>query len=373
MSLFGSVRRGSREVGITDAQDPQGAVALDGSMGEGGGQILRTALTLSLITGRPFTVSNIRANRTPPGLRAQHLSCVRGAQMLGGGAGTGAQVGSRELSFEPGTPRAGDYLVEVGTAGSTPLLLQCLFFPLALAGGGTLALRGGTHLPHSPTHHYLTFIWAPAMAAFGLRVDLELRAAGFYPEGGGELIARVHAASEAPRRVDLPSRGTLREVHVTSFVGGLPFHIAERQAKAAVSALREGGIHGEAEKLPLVSPRSRGSTVFVRAQFEHTCAGFSAIGERGRPAEEVGRDAAAQLLEFMASQGAIDEHLADQILLPAALLAAGRLNGPAGTTQFTTARVTDHLTTNAEVLRRFLPVEIAVAPTGEVSVSPRDR
>ncbi len=345
-------------------------VVLDGGAGEGGGQILRTALSLSLITGRPFRIFDIRKNRTPPGLRAQHLSCVRGAELLGGGAGSGAQVGSRELSFQPGTPRAGDYLLEVGTAGSTPLLLQCLFFPLALAGGGTLILRGGTHLPHSPTHHYLTFIWAPVMAAFGLKVELELRAAGFYPEGGGELFARVHPLGDAPSSVSLPSRGNLREVHVTSFVAGLPFHIAERQAKAASSSLREGGIYCEAEKLPLVSTRSRGSTVFVRAQFEHTCAGFSAIGERGRRAEDVGKDAAAQLLDFMASSGAIDEHLADQILLPAALLAAGTLGGAKGTTRFSTSRVTDHLTTNAQVLQRFLPVRIEVEPGGEVTVAP---
>jgi RNA 3'-terminal phosphate cyclase (ATP) len=345
-------------------------VHLDGSEGEGGGQILRTALSLSLVTGRPFELRHIRARRDPPGLRAQHLSCVRGAEILGGTATSSLQVGARELRFSPGAPRAGDYLVEVGTAGATPLLMQCLFFPLALAGGGTLALRGGTHVPHSPSHHYLAWIWAPAMAAFGLRVDLELRSAGFYPEGGGELIARVHAAGSAPTRVALPSRGTLREVHVTSFVAGLPFTIAERQAQAAVATLREGGIHGEVEKLPLAATRSRGSAVFVRAQFEHTAAGFSSIGERGRPAEEVGRDAAAQLVEFMASPGAIDEHLADQLLLPAALLAGGRLGGAPGTTQFTTARVTDHLTTNARVLERFLPVRIAIAPTGEVTVAP---
>ncbi len=349
--------------------DGTGQVVLDGSDGEGGGQILRSALSLSLICGRPFEIQNIRANRRPPGLRPQHLACVRGAQRLCGGQVEGAAVGASSLRFEPGETRAGDYLLEVGTAGSTPLLLQCLFFPLSLAGGGTLALRGGTHVPHSPTHHYLTWIWRPAMAAFGLGLDLELRAAGFYPEGGGELIARVQAPEAAPRTVSLPSRGTLREVHVTSFVAGLPFHIAERQALAAEGVLREAGIHGELEKLPLPSGRSRGTSVFVRAQFEHTAAGFSALGERGRPAEDVGRDAASQLVAFMASPGALDEHLADQLLLPAALLAAGRL-GERGTTQLTTAKVTPHLTTNARVIERFLPVKVDVADDGAVTVQP---
>lgn len=345
-------------------------VKLDGSEGEGGGQILRTALSLSLITGRPFEITRIRANRKPPGLRAQHLACVRGAEAISGATSEGASVGASELRFTPAPARAGDYLLEIGTAGSTPLLLQCLFFPLVLAGGGTLTLRGGTHLPKSPTYHYLCWIWAPTMAAFGLHAEMQLRAAGFYPKGAGEIVARIHqSADPAPERVELPARGTIHDVHVTSFVAGLPFHIAERQANAAVAHLREQGIHCEAEKLPMPATISVGSTVFVRAQFEHTAAGFSALGERGRPAEEVGRDAAEQLSDFMASGGALDEHLADQLLLPAALLAAGQLGPTRGSTRFTTSRVTDHLTTNARVLERFLPVAISIGADGEVHLN----
>ena len=352
--------------------DPGGSsakVILDGSEGEGGGQILRTALSLSLATGRPFEVTRIRANRKQPGLRPQHLACVRGAEAVGGSA-EGASVGSNALAFTPAAARAGDYLFEVGSAGSTSLLLQCLFFPLALAGGGTLTLRGGTHVSNSPTYNYLAWIWGPTMAAFGLGMDLQLRDAGFYPEGGGEVQARVARPTEAPTRVELPSRGTLRDVHVTSMVGGLPFHVAERQAKAAAQVLRESGIHCETEKLPLSVTRSVGTTVFVRAQFENTAAGFSALGERGRPAEAVGREAAEQLTAFMATGGALDEHLADQILVPAGLLAAGRLGAPAET-RFTTAAVTGHLTTNAGVLERFLPVRIDVSPSADVHVRPK--
>ena len=346
-------------------------VELDGSEGEGGGQILRTALSMSLITGRPFEITRIRAHRRPPGLRPQHLACVRGAEAISGGRSEGAHVNAERLVFEPGPTRAGDYELDVGSAGSTPLLLQCLFFPLAVAGGGSFILRGGTHLPHSPTYHYLSWIWAPTVAAYGLGIDLQLRYAGFYPQGGGELHATVAPPGEAPSRVDLPARGTLRDVHVTSFVGGLPFHIAERQAKAAVTSLREHGIHCEAEKLPLPTMRSVGTTVFVRAQFENTAAGFSALGERGRRAEEVGQDAAAQMVDFMQSPGALDEHLADQILIPAALLAAGRLGaGTPGETLFTTSRVTEHLTTHARVLERFLPIRIEVSPSAEIRVRP---
>jgi RNA 3'-terminal phosphate cyclase (ATP) len=349
-------------------------IHLDGSEGEGGGQILRTALSASLITGRPFEIVRIRARRKQPGLRPQHLACVRGAEAITGGAASseGAQVGAERLVFEPAPVKAGDYLLEIGTAGSTPLLLQCLFYPLVLAGGGSLTLKGGTHLPHSPTYHYLSWIWAPTMAAYGLPVDLRLRYAGFYPKGAGEVSAHLLPRTEPPLRVELPARGTLQEVHVTSFVGGLSFDIAERQAKSAVALLRGKGIPSQVEKLPLPVTVSVGTSVFVRAQFEHTAAGFSALGERGRRAEEVGEDAASQLSAFMETAGALDEHLADQILVPAALLAGGLLGPVRGQTRFTTSRVTDHLLTNARVLERFFDVVVAVdAASGEVRVAAR--
>ncbi|MCP3103899.1 RNA 3'-phosphate cyclase [Myxococcus sp. K15C18031901] len=356
---------------MSGTQEPEhGWVRLDGSEGEGGGQILRSALSLSLITGRPFHLTRLRARREPSGLRPQHLACVRGAEALGG-TSEGASVGASELSFTPSPVRAGDYLVEVGTAGSTPLLFQCLVYPLALAGGGRLTLRGGTHLPHSPSFHYLATVWQPVARAYGLPVQLTMPHAGFYPEGAGEMVAEVGAPQEPPLLVELPARGMLREVHVSSFVGGLPFGIAERQSRAAVVALRERGILAEAENRPLPVSRSTGTVTFVLAQFEHTIAGFTALGERGRPAEDVGREAGEELVRFMETGGALDEHLADQILLPAALLASGRL-GPAspGTTRFTAARVTDHLTTHARVVERFLPVRVRVDGAGAVEVSP---
>ena len=345
---------------------------LDGSFGEGGGQILRSALSLSLVTGRPFRLRNIRANRKPPGLRPQHLACVRGAEALSQSRSEGAEVGSAELFFTPGPVKPGEYLLEVGTAGSTPLLLQCLFFPLALAGGGTLTLRGGTHVPHSPPYHYLAWVWLPVVSAFGFRGQVHLRHAGFYPQGAGEIRAVVEPCVEPPNLVDLPARGTLTEVRVTSCVAGLPLEIAERQGRAAVAALRERGIACDAENLPLPTTRSQGTAVFIRAEFENTMACFSALGEKGKRAEVVGREAADGLARFMESAGAIDAHLGDQILLPAALLAAGRL-GPSnpGTTRYTTAEVTAHLTTNAWVLEQFLPVKIAVAEGGLVTVAPR--
>lgn len=351
-----------------------GEVVLDGSSGEGGGQILRTALSLSLCTGRPFRISQIRANRKPPGIRPQHLACVRGAEAISGATSEGAEVGASELFFRPARVKPGEYLLEVGTAGSAPLLLQCLFYPLAVAGGGTLTLRGGTHLPHSPSYHYLAAIWLPMVQAYGLSAELRLAQAGFYPQGGGEIAAQVPKRAPPPRLVELPARGTLVDVDVTSFVAGLPLSIAERQGSAAVAALQRRGIYSHSENRPLKSPLSRGTAVFIRAHFENTLAGFTALGERGRPAEQVGEDAAGQLGAFMAGAGALDPHLADQILVPAALLAAGLLGEtePART-RFTTPEVTAHLTTNADVLQKFLPrIRIGVdADRGEVTVEPR--
>ena len=201
-----------------------GEVVLDGSAGEGGGQILRAALSLSLCTGRPFRISKIRAGRKPPGIRPQHLACVRGAEAISGASSEGAAVGASELLFRPAPVKPGGYLLEVGTAGSAPLLLQCLFYPLALAGGGALTLRGGTHLPHSPSYHYLAGVWLPMVQAYGFSAELRLVQAGFYPQGGGEIGARVQASVPPPGLVDLPSRGTVvsASTRKRSFASAVP-------------------------------------------------------------------------------------------------------------------------------------------------------
>ncbi len=346
-----------------------GPILLDGSEGEGGGQILRTALSLSLITGQPFRIEHIRANRSPKGLRPQHLACVRGAEALSGGSAEGASVGSDALSFRPAPVKPGDYLLEVGTAGSTPLLLQCLYYPLALAGGGTVTLRGGTHVPHSPTFDYLARVWLPMLSRYGLQGELHLRYAGFYPEGNGQIRAVVPKTGKPPASIDVVARGTLKDVDVASMVANLRLEIAERQARSAVARLREHGIHATAENLPLPSMGSTGTVVFIRAEFERSVAGFCALGEKGKRAEDVGREAAGKLADFMRSAGAVDAHMGDQILLPAALLAAGLL-GEEGHTRFTTEAVTAHLRTNAAVIERFLPVRIELGEGGSVSVSP---
>ncbi|BDG07629.1 RNA 3'-terminal phosphate cyclase [Anaeromyxobacter paludicola] len=355
------------------------SIVLDGSAGEGGGQILRTALSLSAITGRPFEIHQLRANRLKPGLRPQHREAARAIALVTGGGVEGAEVGSSHLRFRPGGPvRPGDHTFDVGTAGSTPLLFQTLCWPLALAGEAShLTLRGGTHQDYSPTFHYLALVWAPAVARLGFRFELGLRAAGFYPEGGGEFTAVVEPAHAMPP-LDLRQRGTLREVEVVSMVAGLEFAVAERQAARAVRRLRDQGVPAEASCVPAPARLSTGAHLIVVGHFERCSSGHGALGGRGESPERTADEAVGEFHEFLSGAGAVDVHLGDQLLLPAALAAAGLLSPPPGVvplTQFTVARVTPHLLTNAEVIRRFLDVEVTVSgepgQEGAVSAGPR--
>jgi RNA 3'-terminal phosphate cyclase (ATP) len=358
-----------------DAELP---IVLDGSQGEGGGQILRTALSLSAITGRPFTIVKLRAGRLKAGLRPQHREAARAVARIVDAELEGDEVGSSRLAFRPRRrPAPGEWTLDVGTAGSTPLLLQTVCWPLALAGGpSSVTLRGGTHQDHAPSFHYLALVWAPAVARLGFEVGLELQAAGFYPEGGGEFTARVEPAHAMPP-LDLRHRGTLREVEVVSMVGGLGFEIADRQASRALRRLRDSGIAAEAERVPVPARRSKGGHVLVVATFERTRSGHGAVSARERSPEQVADDAVNGFRAHLAGGAAVDRHLADQLLLPAALGAAGLVPAPAGVVpgvRYTVGAVTRHLTTNAAVIRRFLDVEIAVLgreeEEGEVRVQP---
>jgi RNA 3'-terminal phosphate cyclase (ATP) len=339
--------------------------------GTAGGQSLRTALTLSLVTQRPFRVESFCAARIAPGLRPRHLALLRAAEALGGRV-EGGQAGALAFGFHPRPVAAGNHVLELGASAPACLVFQCLFFPLALAGGGELRLVGLTHAPKGPTYHHLAWVWLPLLEAYGLRAALSLQRAGFWPEGVGEFRGEVQTPSEPPLRVEVPARGTLQDVEVRSLVGGVPFDVAARQARAAENALRERGIYSHAENLPLPVGKTPGTLVFIRAQFENTFAAFAAVGDRGAAPEEVGTKAAHALADFMQSPGALDEHLADQILLPAGLLAAGLLGASSpATTRFTAARLTPHLRVTAALLEAFLPVKVEVKEEGEVTVLPR--
>ncbi len=342
-----------------------GFLEMDGSMGEGGGQILRSALTLSALTGRPFRMTRIRANRDRPGLMPQHLAAVRAAARVCGAETHGDRKGSGDLEFIPGAIRAGHHDVDIGTAGSVTLLLHAVCYPLVQASGASeLVLLGGTHVPHSPAFHDLANAWAPWLDRLGLPVTLVLRRAGFYPAGGGEVSATVPGGAVA-RPLTALDRGGLREVIVQSGVGNLPLAIAERQRERALERLRRDrdrlqGARIESEIVPMRSP-SPGTFVTVTARFSSGPATFSALGARGKRAERVADEAVDALFAFLATRGVVDRHLADQLALPLALAP--------GTSEVRVACVTRHLETNLEVIRRFLEVSCSVdAPEGSEGV-----
>jgi len=353
-------------------------IVLDGSQGEGGGQILRTALSLAAITGKPFTISRIRASRLKPGLRPQHREATRAVARLVDAEVVGDEVGSTRLEFRPRRPApAGEWTLDVGTAGSTPLLFQTVCWPLALAGGPSfLTVKGGTHQDHAPSFHYLALVWAPAVARLGFKFGLELQGAGFYPEGGGAFTARVEPAHPMPP-LDLRHRGTLQDVEVVSMVGGLGYEIADRQASRALRGLREAGISAVAERVPVPAPLSKGGHVLIVSTFERARTGHGAVSAHERSPEQIADAAVGAFREHLAGGAAVDRHLGDQLLLPAALAAAKLVPPPPGVvpaTRYTVAAVTKHLTTNAAVIRRFLDVEIAILgreeDEGEVRVQP---
>ncbi len=320
-------------------------------MGEGGGQIVRTALTLSMVSGRAFEVINIRSGRPKPGLRPQHLEAVRACARICSAAVEGAVENSSRLRFEPGPIKPGRYRFEIRTAGSACLVLQTVYLPLALAEAESrVEIRGGTHVPWSPCYHYLERQWTPWLARLGIRVSLTLKRAGFYPEGGGEMQATIQPA-EALKGLSCISRGRVERVVGLSVACNLPGHIAERQAQSARERLSNMGLQLDI-KTSAVPAHGKGTFIVLQTEGEGGSGCYSAVGARGKPAEKVGREAARALAKYVRSDSAFDEYLADQILLPLALVPAESV--------YTTACVTNHLLTNAEVMRRFLDARIEI-------------
>lgn len=330
-------------------------IVLDGSHGEGGGQILRTALSLSLLSGRPFRIVRIRANRDKPGLRPQHLKAVEAAAVLGDAQVSDAEVGSRELVFRPGAYSPRDLAIDIGTAGSTGLVLQTLHLPLAMRAESPVrvVLTGGTFNPKAPPYLFLEHTWRAYLSAFGLPINLVMTAAGFYPRGGGQLDAWIEPAK--PGAWVQTRRGPLRRICGLAGVANLRDNIARRLRDRAIQRLEEHGLTAdlEIETVRWPSP-GQGAALGLVAEHEGTIpATFVGLGERGKPAETVADEAVDQLVAFEAvDRGAVDPHSADQILLPLAL-AEGR-------SVFTTTEITEHLRTNASTIRAFLDRPIVI-------------
>ncbi len=349
-------------------------LVIDGSYGEGGGQILRTALALSALTGRSFELVNIRAGRPKPGLAAQHLTALRATAALCDAELAGDELRSLTLQFVPRRQaRAGEYLVDVaaqregGSAGAITLVLQTLLLPLALAAGrSSLILRGGTHVPWSPSFDYVRDVWLPTLAAMGVRCEAELLRWGWYPAGGGEIRATVEGLGGGHLgpllREGYDARATVRGRAVSS---RLPVHVAERMRAHALSLLRAQGIeaHIGAEDVDAACP---GAGIFLGSHFANGHAGFSAIGRRGKSSEVVAEEAVAMLLAHRRSGAAADIHLGDQLVLPAALAASE--------SRYSVEQVSRHLTTNGWVVGKFGVAGIAITgregEADQVSVRP---
>jgi RNA 3'-terminal phosphate cyclase (ATP) len=327
-------------------------IEIDGSYGEGGGQILRTGVALSILTGKSVRFFNIRANRKPPGLKTQHQMSIQAAAALCGAKVEGAALGSTILTFRPGPVQPGEYHFDVSTlrssAGSITLIFQTLLPILSFAERPSrLILQGGTDVPWSPPADYLRAVFLPTLSPMGIQVEMEIAERGFYPIGGGRIEALVHPAALPLRPLRIDERGPLKRLRIDSAVANLPRGIAERQLASAMDLLKREGFDPEREIDFAPSP-GKGTFCFILAEFERVRVGFSSLGALGKRAERVGEEAAHAFLHYAARQGALDPHLGDQVVLYMAL-AEGR-------SVITIAEVTEHLRTNIWVIEQFLPV-----------------
>lgn len=318
---------------------------IDGSFGEGGGQILRTALSLSCIKCIPFKLYNIRKGREKPGLMPQHLTCVNAVAEISGAELNGNEIGSTELTFIPHQVKHGDYLFDIKTAGSSSLVFQTILPPLLFAGGeSTITITGGTHVPFSPPYHYISDVFIPMLGRIGINVKASIERYGFYPKGGGCVRFQILPIKELSG-LNLTERGGLKSIHGYSCVGRLPMSIAERQKNSLLKEIYPLTPEIEVSDVPSCG---EGTFVFLVADYENTIAGFSSLGMRGKKAEDVGAEVAKEFHDFERTSAALDPHLADQLVLYLAL--SGK------DSSFTTSSITQHLITNLYVIDKFVNI-----------------
>lgn len=330
-------------------------VNIDGSLGEGGGQVLRSSLSLSMAIGRPLRIENIRASRSKTGLRRQHLTAVRAAQTVTGADVHGAALGSTTLDFNPGRIRGGDYRFTVGTAGSATLVAQTVLPALILAREPSkLLLEGGTHNPRSPPFDFFEKSFLPVLRRMGVGVRAKLFRPGFFPAGGGSFSLEIDPPEGELKKIELTTRGRQRSISAQAVVANLPLHIAQRELEVVRNELDlpEAAVH--------VSEESRspgpGNVLTIVAEFENVTEVFAGFGERGVPAETVAEGAAKKAKEYLTSNVAVGPFLADQLLVPMALAGGGR---------FTTLDPSRHTLTNISVIRRFLDIRIVPQEIGD--------
>lgn len=338
-------------------------IEIDGSQGEGGGQILRTSLSLSMITGKPVKINNIRARRQKAGLLRQHLTAVLASAKISNAVVDGAELHSLELFFKPKTIKGGCYEFSIGSAGSTTLVLQTIL--PALFYGDTVSeivIKGGTHNPLAPPIDFLQLAWLPLLRKMGANIELTLDRYGFMPAGGGVLRAMIVPTALQP--IDILGKGPIHQHSVTAIISGLPRHIAERELLTVQRQL-----HWEEQTghiIQLVDDVGVGNALIIQIAGENVTEVFSSLGAVRLSAEKVANIAIREADSWLTSQAAVGEYLADQLLVPMAL---------AGKGSFTCTTLSDHLTSNAQVIEKFLPVTIDYTPLAEnciqVDIQPR--
>jgi len=325
-------------------------ITIDGSFGEGGGQILRTALGLSLVTNQPFRIEKIRAGRKNPGLLRQHLTAVNSAAMIGRAEVAGASIGSTQLTFTPGRVAHGDYHFAVGTAGSATLVLQTVLPALLISDDQDqktcLTIEGGTHNPFAPPFDFLVKAFLPLLNRMGVPAEAELERHGFYPAGGGKIKITIKPARKL-ERIELNERGEILNRRATALLAHLPRNIAERELNVVHKKLSwpQNWLNVE----PVTNSPGPGNIITLEIESENVTEVFTGFGERGVAAEAVADQAVGAARRYLASDVAVGEHLADQLLLPMALGGGG---------SFTTAPPSRHTTTNIEIIRKFLDTKI---------------
>jgi RNA 3'-terminal phosphate cyclase (ATP) len=335
-------------------------VHIDGRNGEGGGQILRTALTLSAICGVPLFIHHIRGNRKRPGLRPQHLIAVNSLATITRAGVQGAAIDSHELFFEPEGIYEGNYSFHIGTAGSTGLVLQAII-PVLLFGNisSRIHITGGTHVPWSPSFHYLRDVFLPFLKGMGGDVNVEIDTWGWYPKGGGTIRAVIRN-SQSLIPVHLVNRGALQNLSILSAASNLPISIAKRQMDQSIKRLKH--LHLTPTTTVKNAPSSgQGTVLFLHAQCKGGGGGFTSLGKRGKRAEEVANSACDACIRFLDSSGVIDSYLADQLVLYMSLAK--------GHSTIIAERITKHLLTNIWVIEKFLPISFDIdKESGKIEV-----
>lgn len=324
-------------------------IEIDGSQGEGGGQIVRTSLTLSLLTGRGLRLDGVRAGRKKPGLLRQHLTAARAAAAISHGSSTDAELGARRLSFRPGTVRGGTYEFAVGTAGSALLVLQTILLPLCLADSPSrVTLEGGTHNPWAPTFEFLDRVFLPVLQRFGPRVRATLERPGFYPAGGGRLQVDIEPVSRL-EPVEMMERGELVRRSATAKVAHIAPRIARRELQEVQRQMAWEDDSLVVEEVP--ESLGPGNVLNLELIFEHVTEIFTGFGRMQASAKRVAKEACEEARQYLAAGVPVGKHLADQLLLPMAVAGGGR---------FRTVSPSRHTLTQRSLLQRFLPIDIEI-------------